>query len=142
MAERNHVTRDPRHLIVWREDGRIIGHALWHESNATEHTRGRPRDEKDKEVLEQLLDGKKDFVELHELWLGKEFRGQGYGVAFFDFFEDLVARRGHRSIVYYAFNPAALAICRKRGYKEAYGVETGGTTCWVFYLPLMKKGRI
>ncbi len=64
-------------MIVWKEDGRIIGHAIWHESNATEHTGGRPRDEKDKEVLEQLLDGKKDFVELHELWLRNEFRGQG-----------------------------------------------------------------
>jgi len=134
--EENIILRNPDHLIVWREGGEILGHAIWHETNTEEHRAGAPRDAKDKELLEKLLGGKRDFVELHELWLRKEHRGKGYGSGFFVFFEKLMAERGHDAIVYYADDPAALAICRKRGYKEAYGVELEGETYYVFYLPL------
>jgi len=51
--------------------------------------------------------------------------------------------RGYEEIVYYAFDPAAVRLCRKRGYKEAYGVKEAGPygkyeTDYVFYLKLKK----
>jgi hypothetical protein len=55
-------------LIVWRENDKIVGHAVWHESSTEEHRKGHPRDKEDKEALEKLLGGKKDLVELHEWW--------------------------------------------------------------------------
>ncbi len=136
--ERRYIQDDPSHLIVWREDSEILGHALWHESNTEEHRKGDPRDDQDRELLRTLAEGKKSFVELHELWLRKEHRGKDYGKLFFDFFEDFIAKKGHDAIVYYAYDPAALAICRKRGYKEAYGVESGGAICCVFYLQIKR----
>lgn len=63
-------------LIVWRENGKIIGHALWHESYTEKHRKDSPSDREDKEELEKLLGGKKTFVELHERWLIKEYRGE------------------------------------------------------------------
>ncbi len=128
-------------LIVFREDGRLIGHAIWHESNTDEHRQGDPRDEVDKGILRGFLGGKGDFVELHDLWLTDEYRGKGFGKRFFDFFEEYVRSRGYDSLVFYAFHPAALRICRERGYKEAYGVEECGPygekeTSTVFYLKL------
>jgi GNAT superfamily N-acetyltransferase len=85
----------------------------------------------------------KDFIELHELWLATEHRGKGYGKQFFDFFENCMKRKGYDSIAYYAFDPAAVAICRKRGYKEAYGLKEAGPygkieNMYVFYLRLRK----
>lgn len=136
--ERRYIEDDPSHLIVWREGSEILGHALWHESNTEEHRKGDPRDDQDRELLRTLAGGQKSFVELHELWLRKEHRGKRYGKLFFDFFEDFIAKKGHNAIVYYAYDPAALAICRKRGYREAYGVESGGAVCWVLYLTLRK----
>lgn len=53
----------------------------------------------------------------------EEHRGKGYGKRFFDFFEEYMRRKGYDSLVYYAFDPAAVAICRKRGYNEAYGLK-------------------
>ena len=50
----------------------------------------------------------------------KEHRRKGHGKKFFDFFEESVRNRGFNSFVYYAFHPAAIAICRQRGYKEDY----------------------
>jgi hypothetical protein len=41
-----------------------------------------PRDKEDTQALKKLLGGKKDFVELHEIWLIKEYRGRGYGEMF------------------------------------------------------------
>ena len=38
------IKRDPSHLIVWRENSRIIGHAIWHETNTEEHRKGDPRE--------------------------------------------------------------------------------------------------
>lgn len=131
------------HLIVFRENNNIVGHAIWHESNTEEHRRGDPRDKDDLDILHSLLGRNKDFVELHELWLTKEHRGKGYGKKFFDYFEEYIRNKGYESLVYYAFDPAAIGICRKRGYKERHGVSEAGpygntVTCYVFYLPLRK----
>ncbi len=78
-------------------------------------------------------------MELHEVWLAVEQREKGYGKRFFEFFEDFISRRGHRTIVYYADDSAALAICRERGYKEAYGVMAGGRPVYVFCLSLKAR---
>ena len=137
ITEEKIVTQDPSHLIVWREN-KIIGHAIWHETNTEEHRKGEPRDKEDREILERFLGGKKDFVELHEVWLMKEYRGRGYGKKFFDFFEWFIGRRCFTSIVYYAFHPAAIAICRKRGYKEDY---LTGDAEFVFYLSCVPEDR-
>ncbi|MDH5746794.1 MAG: GNAT family N-acetyltransferase [Candidatus Bathyarchaeota archaeon] len=135
VTEEGIITQDPSHLIVWREKNKIIGDAIWHETNTEEHRKGVPRDKEDIEILEKLLGGKKDFVELHEVWLMKEYRRRGYGKRFFDFFEEFMRNRGIDSIVFYADHPAALAICRKRGYKEDYLKSEGE---YVFYIPLKK----
>lgn len=120
------IREDPQRLIVWREGAEIFGHAIWHQSNTRLHPDGSRRDEVDRELLEGLLGGPTDFVELHELWLGKKHRGRGYGKRFFDFFEDFISGRGHNVIVYYTDDPSALSICSRRGYEEAYGVELDG----------------
>jgi len=130
-------------FIVWKSDGAIIGHAIWHESNTQEHRKGDPREKEDSLTLERLFGGKKDFVELHEVWLTKEHRGKGYGKKFFEFFEEFIRNRGYDAIVYYAFHPAAIAICRQRGYKEAYGLEEIDPegqmqTCYTFCLSLKR----
>lgn len=130
-------------LIVFRDNDEIIGHAIWHESNTEEHSKGSPRDKEDRETLRGFMGKGKNLVEPHELWLTKEHRGKGYGKQFFDFFEDYIERKRYDSIVYYAFDPAAIAICRKRGYKEAYGLKEEGPygrveTMYTFYLRLQK----
>ena len=130
------VIKDPSQLIVWRENDEIVGHAVWHETNTDEHRKGDPRDKEDREVLEKLLGGKKDFVELHEIWLMKEYRGKGFGKRFFEFFEEFIRNKGYDSIVYYADHPAALAICRQRGYEEDY---LTGESLYVFYLSLKRN---
>ena len=120
-TEERIIKRDPSHLIVWRENDDIIGHAVWHETNTEEHRKGDTRDKEDKEILRRLLGGKKDnIVELHEIWLRKKHRGKDYGKRFFEFFEHSIRNKGYDSIVYYTDNPAAVAICRKRGYKESF----------------------
>lgn len=124
-----HLIKDnPSHLIVWRLDGEVVGHAIWHESSTGEHRRGVPRD---REVLERLVGGEGEFVELHEVWLKSEYRGRGFGERFFEFFEELVRSRGDGAIVFYTDNPAAMAICRKREYKEEYYKEEAW---YIFYL--------
>ena len=145
-TEENIILDDPERLIVWREGGEILGHAIWHPSNTRRHPDGSQRGEVDRELLEGLLGGPADFVELHELWLRKEHRGKGYGERFFDFFEDFISVRGHDIIVYYTDNPSALAICRRRGYEEAYGVELDGIeprgdAYFVLALDLRDKSR-
>jgi len=141
---RNSLESGRVNLIVFREDHGIIGHAIWHESNTEEHRKGDPREKEDREILRRFMGKGKDFVELDELWLTVEHRGKGYGKQFFDFFEDYIRSKGYDSLVFYAFDPAAIAICRKRGYKEAYGVtaaEPYGNieTMYVFYLKLRKN---
>jgi len=125
-------------LIVWRRNSEIVGHAIWHESNTEEHRTGDPRDEEDRETLRRLLGGRRDFVELHEVWLLDEYRGKGYGEGFFEFFEEYMQSKGYDGIVFYAHHPAALTICHKRGYREGGFVNIEGTAEHVFYLSLMK----
>ncbi|MCK4439779.1 GNAT family N-acetyltransferase [Candidatus Bathyarchaeota archaeon] len=120
-TEEEIIKRDPSQLIVWRENNEIIGHAVWHETSTDEHREGDPRDREDRKVLRELCGGKKDnIVELHEIWLRKKHRGKGYGKGFFEFFEEFIRKRGYDSIVYYTDNPAAIAICRNRGWKESF----------------------
>lgn len=137
VQEEYWITTDPSHLIVWKENDEIIGHAIWHETSTDEHKSGDPRDEEDRAVLRRLLGGRKDdIVELHEIWLRKRKRGRGYGKKFFDFFEDFIKERGYGSIVYYTDNPTAIALCRQRGYKEEFLTREN----WhVFCLSLSKK---
>jgi GNAT superfamily N-acetyltransferase len=112
-----YLKQNPEHLIVWREIDEIVGHAIWHHSTTDEHQPGNPRDEADRALLRKLFDGRMDIVELHEVWLKKEHRGKGYGAQFFAYFEEFMRGKHKTEIAYYAYNPAALAICRKRGYK-------------------------
>jgi GNAT superfamily N-acetyltransferase len=133
----NVVIKHPSQLIVWREDDKVVGHAVWHESNTEEHRKGDPRGKEDTEALEKLLDGKKNFVELHEIWLIEEYRGKGYGEMFHDFFEKFMKDKGYSDIVFYAHHPAAVAICRKHRYKE--GGYLRGLGEYVFYLSLKKN---
>lgn len=127
------LVENPSLLIVMREDGEIIGHLIWHESNTEEHWEGDPRDEEDRKVLKELLGGKREFVELHEIWLRQKYRGKGYGKKTFEFFEAFLRKKGYHSIIYYADHPAALATCRKRGYREGF-MEKG--KWYVFCLSL------
>lgn len=127
----NVVIRDTTQLIVWKENNKVVGHAIWHESNIKEHRKDAPRDKEDKEALERLLRKKKDFIELHEWWLIEKYRGKGYGNEFLDFFETYMKSKGHVDLVFYADHPAALAAFRKHGYEEGEYLE--GPKEYVFY---------
>jgi hypothetical protein len=124
-------------LIVWREKGKIVGHALWHESNTEEHRKGSPRNRDDREALEKLLGGKRSFVELHEWWLIETYRGKGYGNDFLDFFEVYMKSKGYVNLVFYADHPAALTAFRKHRYKEGGYLE--GSKEYVFYHSLEQR---
>lgn len=125
-------------LIVWREKGKIVGHAVWHESSTEKHRKGGyPRDKEDKEALRKLLGKKKDFVELHEWWLIGKYRKRGYGNDFLDFFEAFMKSKGYVDLVFYADHPAALATFRKHGHKE--GRYLKGSKEHVFYHSLEKN---
>lgn len=114
------IKADPSHLIVWCEGQDVVGHAIWHETSTDEHHIGEPRDEDDRVNLRRLFDGKmENLVEVHEVWLRPEHRGMGFGKQFFTFFEEFIRERGFVGIVYYTENPAGIAICRQRGYREA-----------------------
>lgn len=118
------LVENPPLLFVFRENVKIIGHAIWHETGIDEHRKGGSRDRDDREILEKLCGGKGDrIVELHELWLRKRYRGKGYGKRFFEFFEDFIMEKKYDCIVYYADHPAAIAICRKRGWREGFLAE-------------------
>ena len=127
-TEERLIRENPDQLILWREGDTLVGHTIWHPSNTKQHPDGKPREEDDRHVLEDELGVEGDFVELHEIWLADDHRGRGYGSAFFEYFEDMVQQRGYDSIVYYADHPAAMTICMKRGYTQAYGVELDGIT--------------
>jgi GNAT superfamily N-acetyltransferase len=130
------IKTNPSHLIVWKQDNQIIGHAIWHHSSTEEHRKGAPRDEEDTQALTSLIGSKKDFIELHEIWLKTEYRGKGYGKKFFQYFENYIKNQGSNAIIYYTDNPAAIAICHKRGYKETYLEKEK----WhIFYLNLNPK---
>ncbi len=135
-TEEEIIGKDPSHLIVWREANDIIGHAVWHETSTDEHREGDPRDRMDRKVLRELCGGRKEnIVELHEIWLREEHRGKGHGKRFFDFFEGFIRKQGYISIVYYADHPAALAICRDRGWKEGFLTDENWS---VFCSPLAR----
>ncbi len=135
------VKQNPEHLIVWRENNLIVGHAIWHEASTDKHRKGEPRNKDDKAILRELFEGKTKLVELHEVWLKKEYRGQGYGNHFFAFFEEFMRQKQYTNIAYYAYHPAALSICRTRGYKEACclqqpGIEGNIETTHIFRIEL------
>ncbi len=139
VTEEGIITQDPTHLIVWKVDNEIVGNAIWHETSTDEHRKGNPRDREDRETLRKLCGGRREnLVELHEIWLMKEYRGKGYGTRFFDFFERFIRRKDFDSFVYYADHPAALAICRKRGYKEGYVMSIRE---FVFCCPLLDSSQ-
>ena len=115
------IKQNPSHLIIWRFDEEIVGHAVWHETSTDEHRKGDPRNEVESNFLRELFGGiKTNIVELHELWLRPVNRGKGYGQEFFEFFEQFIRKQGAQGILYYTENPSAISICRKRGYKEAF----------------------
>jgi GNAT superfamily N-acetyltransferase len=122
-AEQEIIKDDPSHLIAFRENQEILGWAIWHESSTFEHRKGDLRDKEDRKILEKLVGGKKKLIELHELWLKKENREKGYGKQFFKFFEKFVYDKGFDTLIYYTDDPAAIALCRKRGYKEEFNEE-------------------
>ena len=137
LTEERLIRESPERLILWREQGALVGHTIWHASNTKVHPDGEEREAEDRRILEKELHVVGDFIELHEIWLSDDNRGKGYGTKFFDYFEDMVKRKGFNAIVYYADHPAAMFICRKRGYREHYGLEldgiTGeGITCYTF----------
>jgi GNAT superfamily N-acetyltransferase len=132
------LVENPFLLIVMRENDEIAGHLVWHESSTDEHRSGDPRDEEDRRILNELAGGKENLAELHEVWLRQKYRGRGYGGKLFAFVERFLKKRGFSSIAYYADHPAAIAICRARGYKEAFMEKEK----WhVFYLSLRQKAR-
>jgi GNAT superfamily N-acetyltransferase len=115
------LVENPSLLLVFRDNDKIIGHAIWHETGTDEHRKGDPRDRDDREILKKLCSEKRgSMIELHELWLRKKHRGKGYGKRFFEFFEDFIKKKQYDFIVYYADHPAAITICRKRGWREGF----------------------
>lgn len=120
------LKENPEHLIIWREGSEIVGHALWHKASTDEHQKGDSRNPEDKAVLRELFSGKRELVELHEVWLKKEHRRKGYGHQFFAFFEKFMRGKQQTEIAYYAYHPAALTICRSRGYREGGPLQQPG----------------
>jgi GNAT superfamily N-acetyltransferase len=115
------LKQNSSHLIIWKCDNEIIGHAVWHETSTDEYRVGDPRDSEECDLLRDLYGGRNDkIVELHELWLRPVNRGKGYGQEFFEFFEQYIRDQGFQGILYYTDNPSAVHICRKREYKEAF----------------------
>jgi len=54
-TEERLITENPKHLIVWKVDDSIIGHAIWHASNTKVHPDGTPRAHDDRRILEKEL---------------------------------------------------------------------------------------
>jgi GNAT superfamily N-acetyltransferase len=122
-TEETIIKENSSHCIVCIEDQEILGHIIWHECTTVDHRKGDPRDKADREVLESLFGKNKQLVELHEVWLKEEYRGKGIGWEIFEFIEEFLLKKGFQNIVYYADHPAALTICRRQGYKEAFYEE-------------------
>jgi GNAT superfamily N-acetyltransferase len=133
-TEEHHISRDPSHLIVWREGETIIGHAIWHEESIDSFST--VGDKEIRGALDRLLGERRDFVELHEIWLEEKHRGKGYGNSFFEFFENLMKRRRYDSIIYFTGHPAAMAICRRRRYNEVF---LAGEKWHIFQLILKQR---
>jgi GNAT superfamily N-acetyltransferase len=122
------IRENPERLILWRDNGELVGHTIWHVSNTSEHPDGTIRELEDRRILEDELKVEGKFIELHEIWLRDTHRGKGHGSEFFDYIEEMVDEKGYDYIVYYADHPAALSICLSRGYSYAYGIEFDGIT--------------
>ena len=122
-TEKNIIRENPSHCIVWMKDQEIIGHIIWHECTTADHRKGDPRDKSDREILESLFGENTQLIELHEVWLKEEYRGKGIGWKMFEFIETFLQKKGFRTIVYYTDHPAAITICRRRGYKKAFYEE-------------------
>lgn len=73
--------------------------------------------------------------EFKEYWSGNGY--DGHGEEFFRFFEAFMKSKGYDDIVFYACHTAALAICRKREYKEGGYLEE--LREYVFSLSLKKE---
>jgi GNAT superfamily N-acetyltransferase len=102
---------------------------------------GNSRTEEDRGVLHHLFKGvKNNFVELHEVWLRTEYKGRGYGNRFFEFFEGFATERGFDGIVYYTVNHSTMALCRRKGYREA-PEHLEGEGLYVFGRLIKKKMR-
>jgi len=121
--EEEFLRDDPTQLIVWGDNQEVYGWIIWHPSRVKDHGDSTPRDDTDMKILTNLIGENEEFIELHELWLREEYRGKGYGAKIFDFFENFVLERGFKHFVYYAFNPAATHLCRKRGYREEFNEQ-------------------
>ncbi|MFW9831134.1 MAG: GNAT family N-acetyltransferase [Candidatus Thorarchaeota archaeon] len=143
-TEADYIQQNPAHLIIIKENEHIIGDMIWHESNTQEHKPGNPRSKEDSAILLRLLGDHQEFIELHEVWLRKEYRGKGYGKKMFAFFEQFIRQQGFKTAIYYAYNPAAIAICRHRKYREAgcieiEGIEGNREAMHVFHIALLKN---
>ena len=75
-SEEEIVKESPERLIVWEDDGEILGHAIWHPSDTETQPDGSQREEDDREILLEFLGGPAAFVELHEIWLLEEHRAR------------------------------------------------------------------
>ena len=137
-TDEGHIKEDATHLIVWKENDEIVGHAVWHE-HSTENYKN-PEAKEALEVLEFLLGDERDFIELHEVWLREDHRGKGFGVQFFDFFENYIRKRFGRPILFYTDTPAAVALCKMRGYTEDW-VPFDGEKWHVFYINTEDKQK-
>lgn len=89
---------------------------------------GEPREPDDRRILEDKLRLKGDFIKLHEIWLSDDYRGMGYGLKSFMYFENTVKEKSYHAIAYYAEHLAALRRCMRRGYKYSHGLELNGIT--------------
>lgn len=79
LTESRLIEENPDHLIMWRDVGVLVGHTIWHPSNAKVHPDGEEREAEDRRILEEELSVVGDFIELHEIWLSDDHRGKGYG---------------------------------------------------------------
>lgn len=130
--ERNHIKRNPEHLIIWMDKDEIVGHTVWHETSTEEMIPGDPRE--DSKILRDFFGERRDnLVELHEVWLQPKYRRMGFGKQFFSFFAGFARERGFNGIVYYTDDPGGIALCRSMGYKEALLQDEGW---YVFALTL------
>jgi GNAT superfamily N-acetyltransferase len=122
-TEEKIINESLSHCILWMKGQEIINHVIWHECTTAEHRKGDPRDIEDREILESLFGKNIQLIELHEVWLEEEYRGKGLGWKMFEFIEEFLQNNAFKTIVYYADHPAALTICRRREYSEAYYEE-------------------
>ncbi len=54
-TERRLVTENPEQLIMWRDEGVLVGHTIWHASNTRVHPDGEEREVEDRRILEKEL---------------------------------------------------------------------------------------